>query len=217
MELLRDSLLYAVDNRDFFWKSVVIHLQLSAVSLGIAVLIGVPLGAWLARRGAIAGIVLNGFSAVRVVPSLAILFLAFPYLGLSFRAALVALTVLAIPPVLINSYTGFRGVEAAVLESARGMGMSPWQVLSRIEFPLALPVLMTGIRAATVEVVASAGLAAFIGAGGLGDFVLRGFAVRRTYIMLVGAVPIALLALAAEWSLAAVQRQLLVPAVRAES
>lgn len=214
MELFRDSLTYALEHQDFFWDSVIIHLQLSGVALAVSVLLCVPLGAWIARQRQAATVLLNGVNVLRVIPSLAILFLAFPYLGLGPKAALVALTILAIPPVLINSYTAFRGVDRAVIESARGMGMSAWQTLRQIEFPLALPVILAGIRIASIEVISSAALAALISAGGLGDFIVRGFAVSRPHIMLVGALPIALLALLSESVLSAIQRQVAIPESR---
>jgi len=143
------------------------------------------------------------FNAFRVIPSLAILFLALPYLGLGFVPSLVALTVLAFPPVLINTYAGIRGVDAFVIEAASGMGMTQSQILAQIEIPLAIPAIVTGIRIASVEVISSATLASFIGGGGLGDFITRGFALFDVPIMLVGAVPVALLALLSEffWSL----------------
>ena len=105
---------------------------------------------------------------------------------------------LAIPPVLINTYAGMRGVDRAVVESASGMGMTPWQVLRQIEIPLAIPAIVIGIRIAAVEVISSATLAAFIGGGTLGDFITRGFALYDVSIMLVGAIPVALLALLSE-------------------
>src|SRR5690606_16684119 len=114
-------------------------------------------------------------NALRVVPSLAILFLAIPYFGLSFTSASIALTILALPPVLINTDAAYRNISPAIKEAAFGMGMTPWQVLRHIETPLALPVIIAGIRIATTEVIASATLAAFIGIGGLGLFVVRGF------------------------------------------
>jgi osmoprotectant transport system permease protein len=146
---------------------------------------------------------MNVFNAFRVIPSLAILFLALPYLGLGFFPSLVALTVLAFPPVLINTYTGIRGVDAFIVEAAAGMGMTRAQVLAQVEIPLAIPAIVTGIRIASVEVISSATLASFIGGGGLGDFITRGFALFDVPIMLVGAVPVALLALFSElfWSL----------------
>lgn len=156
----------------------------------------------------LASLALNLTNAFRVIPSLAILFLAYPYLGLGFRPALVAITVLAIPPILINTYAGFRAVPPEILEAARGMGMNAGEILRRVEFPLALPVIMAGLRTAGVEVIASATLAAFIGGGGLGDFILRGFALYDAQVMLAGAIPVALLALSAEGLLGLVQRRL---------
>jgi osmoprotectant transport system permease protein len=120
----------------------------------------------------------------------------------------VALTVLAFPPILINTEAAFRGVDAAVVEAARGMGMSARQVLWRVEVPLATPVVVAGLRTAAVDVFASATLASFIGGGGLGDFIARGFALFDPAIMLVGAVPVAVLTLGAEVMLAGVQRAL---------
>ena len=183
------------------------HLLLSLTALAISVLVGVPLGIWISRRERVAELVINGFGTLRLVPSLAILFLALPYLGTGFRPALFALTVLAFPPVLINTYAGIRNVDRAVVEAARGMGMEPNQVLRQIELPIALPAMIAGIRTAAVEVIASATLAAFIGGGGLGDFVTRGFALYDPRIMLVGALPVALLALISEAALASLQRR----------
>jgi osmoprotectant transport system permease protein len=150
--------------------------------------------------------VINGFNTLRVLPSLVILFLALPYLGLGFRPALVALTVLACPPILINTYAGIRSVYPATREAAFGIGMSSRQTLWRIELPLAYPVIITGVRIAAVEVIASATLAAFIAGGGLGEYITRGFALNEAKIMLVGAVAVALLALAAELLFVILQR-----------
>jgi osmoprotectant transport system permease protein len=145
-------------------------------------------------------------SSLRVVPSLAILFLAVPYLGLGFTPALIALAILACPPILINTDAGLRQVDQAITEAARGMGMNDRQVFWRVEVPLALPVVVAGIRTAAVDVFASATLAAFIGGGGLGDFIARGFALFDPPIMLVGAIPVAVLTLSAEGFLAGTQR-----------
>jgi osmoprotectant transport system permease protein len=176
------------------------------LALAIACALCVPLGVYIARRRPFSGPLLAAFSGLRVVPSLAILFVAVPYLGLGFWPALVALTVLGCPPVLVNTEAGFRGVDRGVLEAARGMGMTARQILWRIEVPLALPVLVAGIRTAAVDVFASATLAAFIGGGGLGDFIARGFALFDASIMLVGAIPVAILTLSAEGVLAGVER-----------
>jgi osmoprotectant transport system permease protein len=146
-----------------------------------------------------------------VIPSLAVLFLAIPYFGLSFTAAAVALTLLALPPVLINTDAAYRTIDQAIREAARGMGMTANQILWRVETPLALPIMITGVRTAATEVIASATLAAFIGSGGLGLYVVRGFALFDSAILLVGAIPVALLTLGAEILLSGLQRRLAPP------
>jgi osmoprotectant transport system permease protein len=145
---------------------------------------------------------------VRVIPSLALLFIFIPILHTGFVPAAVALTILAIPPLLINTDAGMRGVSRALEEAGRGMGMTVWQLLRKVQLPLALPVILAGVRIATVEVIASATLASIIGGGGLGDFITTGLSLgpSYTYILLVGAIPVALLALLAEVSLATLQR-----------
>lgn len=212
MDLLIGALEYVQRNPAFFWVSLKTHLLLSATALGLALCFSLPVAILASRVLTIAPLAINLTNGLRVIPSLAILFLAYPYLGLGFFPAVVAITILAIPPILINTYAGFRNVPPDVLEAARGMGMSPAQVLRRIEFPLALPVILAGVRTAAVEVIASATLAAFIGGGGLGDFILRGFAVYDTRVMLAGAIPVALLALLAEVVLTALQREYALPA-----
>jgi osmoprotectant transport system permease protein len=204
--MLSRSLAYIQANEALFWRALSIHVSLSVLALAIACALCVPLGIYVARRRPLSGPLLATFSGLRVVPSLAILFVAVPYLGLGFWPALVALMVLGCPPILINTEAAFRGVDPGVLEAARGMGMTARQILWRIEAPLALPVLVAGVRTASVDVFASATLAAFIGGGGLGDFIARGFALFDTSIMLVGAIPVAILTLSAEGVLAGVER-----------
>lgn len=196
--LLRAAMDYAAARPDEVAQAFIRHLALCGAALGIGLLLALPAGIVSARRRGFAEAVIGVFNGVRVVPSLAILFLAVPLLGIGFRPALVALVALACPPILLATHAALRGVPAAVREAAFGLGMSPGQVLARVDLPLAAPVMLSGVRTATVEVNASATLAAFIGAGGLGDLIARGFATNRVEIMLVGAVPIALLALLAE-------------------
>ncbi len=206
MELIQGAIQYYLQNQASFWEAARQHLRLSFSALAISILVCLPLGIWIARRTTIAQVAINFFNAFRVLPSLAILFLALPYFGLGFVPALIALTVLAFPPVLINTYAGLRNVDPAVIEAAFGMGMSSGQVLRQVELPLAAPTILAGVRIAAVEVISSATLASFIGGGGLGDFITRGFALYDTRIMLVGAIPIALLALASEGILGGFQR-----------
>jgi osmoprotectant transport system permease protein len=208
VKLLQDAYSYLLTNYSAVLEDLLIHLQLSLGALAIAMLFCIPLGIWVARNDLVAPYVMNAIGTLRVIPSLAILFLALPFLGIGFTPALFALTLLACPPILINTFVAFRGLDRAVLEAARGMGMSPWQILIQIEWPLALPVVIAGIRTAAVEVIASATLAAYIGAGGLGDYIQRGFNLRDTAILLVGALPVALLSLSAELLLGSLQKRL---------
>jgi osmoprotectant transport system permease protein len=213
MNELSRAFTYVTDNRAEFLQALVEHLQLSLLALAIAVVLCVPLGVWAAKQRIVAQPIINLANALRVIPSLAILFLALPYLGIGFPPALIALTVLACPPVLINTYAGYRGVDRAVVEAARGMGMTLLQSLRSIETPLALPVVIAGIRIAAVEVIASATLAAFIGAGALGIYIQRGFAANQLSLMFVGAIPIALLTLLADGLLATAQRAAAIPGI----
>ncbi len=214
MDILRHAYDYALAHTDDLGGAIRQHLLLVAIALGIGIVVCVPLGVWTSRSRVASLTLINGFNALRVVPSLAVLFLALPYFGLSLTAALVALTVLALPPILINTDAAFRTIDPAIREAARGMGMSGATMLRRVEFPLALPVIVAGIRIAAVEVIASATLAAFIGGGGLGIFITRGFALYDTSVLLVGAVPVALLALTAEIGLSLVQRAARTPAMQ---
>lgn len=182
------------------------HAGLSGAALAIAVLVGVPLGLWCAHDKRAASAVVTFAGAARVVPSLAVLTLMLPILGLGFRPALVALTLLALPPILINTYVGFRDVDPSIIEAAKAMGMSGSAIVRRVETPLAFLVVMTGVRTAAVEVIASATLATFIGGGGLGDLINNGLQLDDSTMLLTGAVLVALMALLAEIVLGSVAR-----------
>jgi osmoprotectant transport system permease protein len=132
-------------------------------------------------------------------------------MGVGLDTAIVALTILAMPPILVNTDAAFRTIDPAIREAAAGMGMTQSQVLRRVEFPLAMPVILTGVRTSTTEVIASATLAAFIGAGGLGLFVQRGYAMYQPSILLVGAIPVAIMAVVAEIVLSRIQQRVRPP------
>jgi osmoprotectant transport system permease protein len=190
-----------------FWDKTATHLQLSGWALLIGIAVGIALGVVAARSRAASPIVTNVIGAIRSVPSLAIMAVMLPIIGTGFRPALVALTILAIPPVLINTQTGFTQVSPGVLEAARGMGLGSWQIVWQVQLPLALPLMIAGIRTAAVEVLASATIGAIIGAGGLGEYVFSGLELGPSflYLMLVGALTIALLTLSAELALNALE------------
>jgi osmoprotectant transport system permease protein len=184
------------------------HMTLALSALAIALAIALPAGAAIARAPRLREPVLGAINAARVVPSLGVLALMLPLVGIGFVPSLVALALLAMPPIAINTDLGLRGVPAATIEAARGLGMSRSEVRRRIEWPLAMPVVFSGVRTATVEVIASATLAAFIGGGGLGEYIVNGFADGDRAQLLEGALSVAFLALAAEALLSLVERRL---------
>jgi osmoprotectant transport system permease protein len=203
---------YVAANQQTLAHAVGVHVGLSFTALAIASAVCIPLGIWTSRHPA-GSSVIGVMTALRSIPSLAVLALMLPVLGLGSKPALVALTLLAIPPILINTDVGYRSVDRAAVEAAVGMGMLPGQVLRRVETPLAAPVILAGVRTAAVEVIASATLAAFIGGGGLGDLIIAGLQNDDVGELLAGALCVALLALVAEGVLALTQRQLAAPAL----
>ncbi len=209
MDTLQKALEYALDPRHDLTNKLWAHVQLSGAALLLAVAIGMTLGIWISRFGALARVTVNFAGVLRVVPSIAVLFLLLPIVGTGFRPSLIALTFLAVPPILINTDAGMRGVDAAIIEAGRGLGMSRWRLLWRVQLPLAMPVVLAGLRRAAVEVIASATLATLIGGGGLGDYIQAGLALSRNDILLVGAVPVALLALVTELALNYAERAVL--------
>ena len=206
MEVFGQALSYGQNHAKEFWQHLGEHLILSFLALGIAIAVCVPLGIWTSSLGRTARLIVNGVGIARVVPSIAVLLVLYPVFGLGFTPALVALTVLAFPPILINTDTGLREVDRSVVEAAQGMGMTGLEQLWKVKLPLALPLIIGGIRTAAIEVIASAALATFIGAGGLGDFINQGLEGNSNQVLLVGAIPVALLALTVELSLATLQR-----------
>jgi len=223
MSLLHQSLQYIQDNPERFRTAFLVHIRLSAYALALAIVIFVPMGALTSRSRRIGPAIVSVVAALRVAPSIAVLFLLFPYrrqIGSlfpfwdrTFTIALIALTILAGPPLIINTDAGLRNVAAFLLESARGAGMNERQVFTRVQLPLAAPVVISGVRTASVEIIASATLAAFVGVGGLGRFITSGLTLFDFSILLVGAIPVALLALLAEATLAGIERLCTPPAL----
>lgn len=187
-------------------EQTVQHLGLTFSSLLIAILIGLPLGIWIARKRQFAGSVLGITGVLQTIPSIALLGFMIPLLGIGPKPAIVALFLYALLPIVRNTYTGITEVNATVKEAARGMGMSVWQILFKVELPLAMPVLLAGIRTATVINVGVATLAAYIAAGGLGEFIFGGISLNNTNMILAGAIPAALLAIILDFLLSRVQK-----------
>lgn len=182
------------------------HIGLTFISLCIAVLIGLPLGILIVRKKQLAGVVLGIAGVLQTIPSIALLGFMIPVLGIGPKPAIVALLLYALLPIIRNTYTGILGVDAAVKEAAVAMGMSKWQILFKVELPLAMPVIFAGIRTATVINVGVATLASLIAAGGLGEFIFGGISLNNTNMILAGAIPSALLAIIFDLLLSMVQK-----------
>lgn len=184
------------------------HVALSAAALAVALSVGIPAGLLVASSPRLRTLSLAAIYVARVIPSLAVLAIMLPLAGVGFVPSLAALTLLAIPPIALGTELGLTGVPESVREAARGLGMSATQIRRRIDWPLALPVVFGGIRTAAVEVVASATLAAFIGGGGLGEYIVNGIEANDRAETLEGAVAVGILALATQAILTLVERRL---------
>jgi len=182
------------------------HIGLTFISLFFAVLIGLPLGILIARKQKLSGTVLGIAGVLQTIPSIALLGFMIPLLGIGPKPAIVALLLYALLPIIRNTYTGITGVDAAVKEAATAMGMSRSQILFKVELPLAMPVILAGIRTATVITVGVATLASYIAAGGLGEFIFGGISLNNTNMILAGAIPAALLAIIFDFLLSRVQK-----------
>jgi osmoprotectant transport system permease protein len=182
------------------------HVLLSVTALAIGIAIALPVALAIRNTSLGAALAVNVGNIGRAVPSLAILALCQPFLGFGFDTALVALTALAIPPILINASTGLREVSRDIIDAARGMGLSGGQILTGIQMPIAAPVIFAGIRTSAVQVVASATLATFIGGGGLGDLIVEGTQRNDTAILLAGSISVAVLAIITEVGFGALER-----------
>jgi osmoprotectant transport system permease protein len=202
-----DAFRFLWDDRGFVATKVAEHLELSAISVGIAILIALPLGVWLGHLHRGSFLAINVSNLGRALPSLAVISVFLPVFGIGHTVVIIALVVLAAPLILTNSFVGVDSVDADVVEAARGMGFEPHQVLLRVEVPLALPLIFAGIRTAAVYVVATATLAGVVGGGSLGDIIFN----QATYFLsgVIGAaLLVSLLASLAFFGFALLQRLL---------
>jgi osmoprotectant transport system permease protein len=212
MSLLQDAFVYLNDPFNWTRTGGIIelglqHLRISATAVLAAMVVGIPVGALLGHTGHGGGFTVALSNVSRAIPTLALLTVfAVTPIGFGPTATTIALSLFALPPVLTNTYVGFRGVDRDVVEASRAMGMSERQVVLRAELPLAVPLLMTGVRTAAVQVVATATLAALVAGGGLGRIITLGFRQQDYGAVLAGAILVALLAVATEVVLAVVSR-----------
>jgi osmoprotectant transport system permease protein len=181
------------------------HLWYSVLATAIAAAIALPIGIWIGHTGRGALVAVNLTNLGRAIPTLGVIILVFQLAGFGFTPVLVALTAIAIPPIVTNSYIGVRSVDRDVREAAEGMGMRGRHVLWRVELPVAMPLIMAGVRTSTVQVVATATLAAFVGLGGLGRYLIDGLSQRDLPQVVGGAILVAVLSLLTELALGRVQ------------
>jgi osmoprotectant transport system permease protein len=202
---------FFVGHRTEILEATAAHLSLVVISMAIAIAIALPLGMFIVQRPALRSIALGIASIFQTIPSLALFgfLIPIPFIGgIGRRTAIVALVLYALLPILRNTYVGLTGLDPAVLQAAEAMGMTSSQILWRVRLPLALPVILAGIRTATVITIGVATIAAAIGAGGLGTFIFRGVAMVSDAVILAGAIPAALLAILADVLLAQLERRL---------
>ena len=197
---------YIREHQERFNELLRQHLELTVLSVLLGIAIALPLAVVVSRVPPLARPMTWLAAVGQTIPSLAILAVTLPYLGIGFTPALFALTVRAILPIFLNAYVGIQSVDRATMDAARGMGMSGVQLMTLVQLPLATPVIFAGIQTATVQAISVATLAAFIGGGGLGDLILQGLAMVDPPVLLAGAVPVALLAIAAEVGLGRLRR-----------
>jgi osmoprotectant transport system permease protein len=211
-----DAIEFVVERRSLVLEKTWEHLELSGAAMLVALVLALPLGIALGHLHRGSFLAVNVANVGRALPSLAVIAIGLAFLGVGFTNVTVALVVLAVPPILTNAYVAVDNVEAEAVEAARGMGMTPWQIVRRVEIPLALPLMFAGIRTAVVFVVATATIAAVAGGGGLGDIIVNqaGYGLEG---VVGAAICVSLLALAADVALGLVQRLLTPAGLRKEA
>jgi osmoprotectant transport system permease protein len=188
-----------------FGDETTLTLQYIIIPTALAILISIPLGILVAPHPVAAFVANNLSGAARAIPTLAFLAVVIPILGIGFTPTIVGLTLLGIPPILLNTIAGLRGIDPATIDAGRGMGMTWWELLARVRIPLVLPVIAAGVRTSAVQITATTTVAGLVGGGGYGDYISYGLDLGQTPPLLAGAVCVALLALVAELGLSAVQ------------
>ncbi|MDS9472121.1 ABC transporter permease [Sporosarcina pasteurii] len=199
---------------DLIIEAFLQHIFLSFVALALGVAIALPTGILIARYRRFAEPIIGVTAVLQTIPSLALFGILVPLIGIGSKTALIALIIYALLPIVRNTYTGLTSADESIIEAGRGMGMTPFQILKKIEFPIALPVIMAGIRTATVLTVGIATLATFVGAGGLGDVIYRGLQSYNNSLVLAGALPVACLAILFDFLLKWIEKKVTLKGIR---
>lgn len=195
------------DRRDFFGTCLIEHIRISLTAVVIAGTLGILIGVWISSHKKAAGIVLGIVNVIYTIPSISLLGFLIPFTGIGNKTAVIALTVYGLLPIVRNTYTGLVNVDESVVEVARGLGSDKRQLLFRIRFPLALPVIISGFRNMVVMIIAMGGIASFIGAGGLGVAIYRGITTYNMTLTAAGSLLIAIFALCADWLLGRLEKK----------
>ncbi|MGI0486523.1 ABC transporter permease [Pantanalinema rosaneae CENA516] len=197
---------YAAD----IWQHTIEHLILVMIALAIAIIVGIPLGVMITRKKVFRQPVLAIANTLQTIPSLALFGLLIPLVGIGAIPAIIALTLYSFLPIIRNTYTGIIGIDPSIREAGRGMGMTDWQLLTQVELPLAMSVILAGVRVAAVLAIGIATIAAAIGAGGLGVLIFRGISVVNDQLILAGAIPAAAIALVIDYGIGWIEHRLTV-------
>jgi osmoprotectant transport system permease protein len=203
-----DFLLFCLEKREVLLFATLRHIEVSAIAVVISVVVAIPLGILITRYRKLAPVVVNSANVGQTIPSLAILGLVIPVLGIGLKPAIFAIVIRGVLPILNNTYSGIVNVDRFLIEAGRGMGMKNREILTLVEMPLSFPVIMAGIRTAAVLSISVAALAALIGAGGLGDLIFQGIVMADRNLLLAGSIPTALLAIVTDLGLERVEKRL---------
>jgi len=203
-----DILNFILDPKNDFLGHTLAYLQICAIGIVGSVILGVAIGAAVSGNPLLSFIAINLSGLIRAVPIIATLIILVPFFHIGITSTLIALTLLGIPPVLLNTYTGIRGVDPAMIDAAKGMGMTRWQIATKIQTPLVIPLVAAGIRTTAVQIVATATLAAFIGAGGYGEYIVDGINLNKYTELIAGSLAVAVFAIVVEVFMGWLQRVL---------
>jgi len=203
-----EFLTYIFERREVILFSTLRHIEVSLIAVILSIVIAIPLGILITRYRKMAHLVINSANIGQTVPSLAILGMVIPVLGIGLKPAVFALVLRGVLPIINNTYSGIVNVDRSVIEAGRGMGMKNREILRLVELPISFPVIMAGIRTATVLSISVATLAALIGAGGLGDLIFQGIVMADRNLLLLGSIPTALLAIGADLLLGWLEKRL---------
>lgn len=196
------------ERRDFFIELIIEHLGISSISILIAGIIGLFLGILISEKKSLSPFVLGFTSVIYTIPAISMLGFLIPFSGIGNTTAIIALTIYALLPMVRNTYTGIRTIDKDILEAAKGMGSTDFEILYKIKMPLAVPVILTGLRSMVVMTISLAGIASFIGAGGLGVAIYRGITTNNATLTIAGSLLIALIAIVADGIFAYFERRL---------